>query len=106
LLLEGLRFLLSKYRQTHQHPDLVFSPLFNTQQCEILRQEATRQGLSVDNAWSYKKKKKTERYVIISHRRTPLEIVEHVRYHKGQTVRYILQEPPGHDNFVILAVLD
>jgi len=70
------------------HDDLVFSPEFTIEERTVIHAEARKRHLKTRSYGSG-----DQRHLILSLQRTPLELVEHLRAHGGETVKYSLTEP-------------
>ena len=91
-LLDVLWILMTKYLGDPQHEDLIFSPQFSPDVRTMICKEATVRGLIVSLCEG---KSQSERYIILSRRRSVAELLDYVRANGGETQRYILMEPKG-----------
>lgn len=92
ILIGAVHGILNNFDITPGHQDLVFSSEFNTQERDVIHIEVMKRGLRLSYCGSGAKPKQ---HMIVSRRRTALELVEHIRASGGETLQYILHEPNG-----------
>ena len=76
------------YMKSDKQEDLVFSPSFSKDERAIIHQKSRKYHLK---AKSYGKD--DDRYLVLSRKRTPLELVAHIRANGGETCKYLLKSP-------------
>jgi len=84
----SVKRVIAEFIQSGGHDDLVFSPEFSTDERAVIHAEAHRRHLKTRSYGSG-----NQRHLILSLQRTPVQLVEHLRAHGGETVKYSLVEP-------------
>jgi len=84
----AVKRVIADFIRSGGHDDLVFSPEFSSEERAVIHAEARRRHLKTRSYGSG-----DQRHLILSLQRTPLELVEHLRAHGGETVKYTLIEP-------------
>jgi len=85
----SVKRVIDEFIRSDGHDDLVFSPEFTKEERAVIHAEAHKRHLRTRSYGSG-----NQRHLILSLQRTPLQLVEHLRAHGGQTVKYFLIEPP------------
>jgi G-patch domain/R3H domain len=78
------------YLHSDREDDLVFSSDFSNPERAAIHAEARKHAQQLKTR-SYGSKE--SRYLVLSRRRTPLELVEHIRNNGGETLKYTLRAP-------------
>jgi len=86
----SVKRVIADFISSGGHDDLVFSPEFTSEERAVIHAEARKRHLKTRSYGSG-----DQRHLILSLQRTPLELVEHLRAHGGETVKYSLIEPTG-----------
>lgn len=81
------------YLHSDRQDDLVFSPEFSNPERAAIHAEARKHAQQLKTR-SYGSKE--SRYLVLSRRRTPAELVQHIRNNGGETLKYIIREPTGY----------
>ena len=84
----SVKRVIDEFIRSDGHDDLVFSPEFTKEERAVIHAEAHKRHLRTRSYGSG-----DQRHLILSLQRTPLQLVEHLRAHGGQTVKYFLIEP-------------
>jgi len=84
----SVKRVIDEFIRSDGHDDLVFSPEFTKEERVVIHAEAHKRHLRTRSYGSG-----DQRHLILSLQRTPLQLVEHLRAHGGQTVKHFLIEP-------------
>lgn len=81
--------IIQEYMHSDKQEDLVFSPTFTKEERVIIHQQSRRYQLK-NKSYGHDE----DRFLVLSRKRTPLELIAHVLANGGETTKYILK-PPG-----------
>lgn len=81
--------IIQEYMHSEKQEDLVFSPTFTKEERAIIHQQSRKYHLRNKSHGQNE-----DRYLVLSRKRAPLELVAHIRANGGETNKYILK-PPG-----------
>jgi len=84
----SVKHVIADFIRAGGQDDLVFSPEFTSEERAVIHAEARKRHLKTRSYGSG-----DQRHLILSLQRTPLELVEHLRAHDGETVKHLLIEP-------------
>ena len=83
----SVKRIIADFIRSDDHDDLVFSPEFTKEERAMIHAEARKRHLKTRSYGSG-----NQRHLILSLQRTPIELVQHLRAHGGDTVKYSLIE--------------
>jgi len=82
--------IVMDYLRSDREDDLVFAMEFSNEERAVIHAEARKHAQQLRTR-SYGSK--NARYLVLCRRRSPAELVRHIRANGGETLKYILKEP-------------
>lgn len=87
---QKIQKIIEDYMHSEKQEDLIFSSTFTKDERAVIHQKARKFQLKNK---SYGQNE--DRFLVLSRKRTPAELVAHIRANGGETSKYILESPGG-----------